>query len=712
MTLAVEDVVEPEVQPDYNITIRNCNSIDETTIKLRHGALNIKYGPNGLGKSTIANALNLRVSAKGTLDDLIPFKYRDDADGPRPSVEGADSIAEVMTFNDEYVSKFVFQQDEVLKNSFEIFINTKEFQDGLTQIESLFEALKQTFADEAEFNAAMSSFAELRDNLNVTKSGALAKTSKAFKGLSVSAKLANIPEDLQGYKKFLEGDDPATWITWQAKGKAYLEASDNCPFCSTPSVDKSVASKVSDVYDSAAVRSLSNLRGVIERLGKYIAPTDLATLHELTTSIAERTAEQESFLVTLRRQVETLLTRLSEVQNLSFHALKDEENVAKILSDLKIELKYLPALKSETTRSVVDLINSKLEDVASQVDQVRRHIGEQKTRVGRLIRSNQDAINAFLASAGYRYTVRIESRDGTYKMLLEHVDAPGHLEAAARHLSYGEKNAFALVLFLHDVLHKNPDLVILDDPVSSFDKTKKFAILYQLFHGKNRIRNTALLLTHDIEPAIDVVLTSNKFDAVDPVVHFLRGRSGKVTEQLINPSDIATFTKVCEDNIASADDALIKCIYLRRLFEVHGSRDVAYELLSSLVHARPVPDRKVSHDEHVPLSEEEVATATEAVRKHIPDFDYATLFSEMSEGSLAARFEATGVGYEKVQLFRIMVALNPEKLRGDDVFTKFVNETYHIENEYVMQLNPREFDAVPEFVIDSCTELINSARAA
>jgi hypothetical protein len=30
----------------------------------------------------------------------------------------------------------------------------------------------------------------------------------------------------------------------------------------------------------------------------------------------------------------------------------------------------------------------------------------------------------------------------------------------------------------------------------------------------------------------------------------------------------------------------------------------------------------------------------------------------------------------------------------------------HIENEYVMQLNPREFDAVPEHVVQACADLL------
>ncbi|RCS94866.1 hypothetical protein CIK61_12365 [Brevibacterium aurantiacum] len=714
MTLTDQQTVMEPASPDLSITIRDCNSIEEGVITLREGSLNIKYGPNGIGKSTIARALTLRTQGDGILDELTPFKYKAVKDGPRPTVEGADSIQSVMTFNDDYVSQFVFQRDEVLKNSFEIFINTEEFREGLIQIESNFEALKQTFADEPEFNEAIAGFTELRDAFNVTKTGAIAKTSKGFKGLSVGGKLAHIPEQLQRYEGFLHSDDPAGWITWQTKGKAYLDLSDNCPFCSTPSVDKVTAAKVSEEYDSAAVRNMSQLRNVIDRLGRYLSERDLETLEELTTSITGLAPEQESFVVTLRSQIETLLTKLSAVKNLSFHALKDEENIAEILSSLKIELKYLPALDSEATQSVVQLMNGKLGDVASQIDDIRRRVGEQKSRVGKLIRANQNAINTFLKSAGYRYTVRIEPRDDTYRMLLEHQDAPGHLEAAATHLSYGEKNAFAMVLFMHDVQHKQPGLVVLDDPVSSFDKTKKFAILHQLFHGKSSLRGiTSLLLTHDIEPAVDIVRTTGQFVATKPVVHFLSGRSGVLSEKIIRPTDIQTFSQVCDDNIRSATDQVVQCIYLRRRFEVHGARDEAYELLSSALHARELPTRKLDTGEQIPLGDEEVEEALRQVKEHIADFDYDQLVAELRvPGALRARFDATTVGYEKVQLFRIMLALSPHSLGGDEVFTKFVNETYHIENEYVMQLNPREFDAVPEFVIAACAELVARSEAA
>jgi hypothetical protein len=79
--------------------------------------------------------------------------------------------------------------------------------------------------------------------------------------------------------------------------------------------------------------------------------------------------------------------------------------------------------------------------------------------------------------------------------------------------------------------------------------------------------------------------------------------------------------------------------------------------------------------------------------------------------NLKARFDATDVGYEKVQLVRVMTELGVVSFEGDKVFSKFVKESYHIENEYVMQLNPQHFDAVPDHIIASCEALIERAES-
>ncbi|OUE18967.1 hypothetical protein BFL36_13065 [Clavibacter michiganensis] len=698
------------------ITIQNCNSISEAVVTLRASVLNIKYGPNGLGKSTIAQALTLQAGEDPSLDLLIPFKHRGASGGPQPKVLGAENIRSVLTFNDKYVSRFVFQKDEVLRNSFEIFVSSPEYEAGLVEIQAIFEDLQTTFTAEAEFVQALTSFTELQSAFNVTKSGGVAKNSRGVKGLSVAAKLHSIPEGLLGYQQFLHSEDPAGWVTWQARGTSFLSLSDNCPFCSSPEVDKTLANKVAEEYESAAVRNMSTLRSTIEKLGRYIESTHLAKLNELTTTIQELSPENETFIIGLRSQVDTLLRRLTGLQQLSFYSLRDEPNIETTLRDLKLDLGSLVALNSTDTKSVAELINAKLDEVASKIGRIKGAIAEQKGRVAKSVKNHQASINEFLQSAGYNYVVKIESHESSYRMLLEHQDLPGHIESAADHLSYGEKNAFALVLFMHHVQQANPDLVVLDDPVSSFDKTKKFAILHQLFRGRTSLRGrTTLLLTHDIEPAIDIVRTgtSRFFEAASPSVTFLTAASGVVSEKPINRRDITTFTEVCRQNVAASADAIIKCIHLRRLFEVSGTKGLEYNLLSSLLHLRNEPTKRTDVGTAVEMTDSEITTASATIQAHISGFEYLDLLTDLqSFSAVKAKYDSTSIGYEKVQLFRILAELRPEQLQRDDIFAKFVNETYHIENEYVMQLNPRDFDAVPEFVLEACTALIEAVDAS
>ncbi|TEA03930.1 AAA family ATPase [Mycobacteroides salmoniphilum] len=690
---------------DLVIEIRDCNSIADAKITLRRSAVNIKYGANGVGKSTIARALRLRTEGDGSLDPLLPFKHRGVDGAPSPAVVGADAIKKVLVFDDDYVSQFVFQPDEVLKDSFEVFINTDEYKHGLAQIDALFQALNDTFSEQEEFLVALEAFKLLRDAFGVTKAGAIAKTCRGFKAIEMGGKMAHVPEPLQGYKQFLESEDPASWITWQARGKSFLDRSENCPFCSSSNLNKQIAKQVSEVYESAAVKNLSALRQMIDQLGDYFEESKRELLRGLLTSLGELSPEQSNFLANLRAQVQTFLGKLTDLRALSFHTLRDADDVNELLLNLKIDLPLLDALDSTKTASVVGLINDKLDEVAGRINELRAELGKQKGRVSDLIKANQDAVNEFLRSAGYLYTVKIEKTEDSYKMIVEHDDSSGHLESANRHLSYGEKNAFALVLFMHHVRKERPDLVVLDDPVSSFDKTKKYAILHQLFHGKNSIREfTTLLLTHDIEPAIDIVLnpTSGQFTMVKPIAHFLQSRAGTVRESLIEKRHISTFSQVCKANIEASSDDVIKCIYLRRLYEAHGELGSEYQILSSLLHLRDIAGTKGPDGEFTPLPAEHFAAGLEQIREQIPTLDYEKVVQELKDPAVVkAKFEATDVGYEKVQLFRVLADKNWAK-SGDEAFQKFVNETYHIENEYVMQLNPREFDAVPEHVVKAC----------
>lgn len=105
------------------------------------------------------------------------------------------------------------------------------------------------------------------------------------------------------------------------------------------------------------------------------------------------------------------------------------------------------------------------------------------------------------------------------------------------------------------------------------------------------------------------------------------------------------------------------------------------------------------------MTPQQKADAQSSIQKIIPDFDYDALIVVVKDDSaMRAKYASSNVGYEKIQLFRIIHGKH-----ADHVIAKFINESYHIENEYVMQLNPHKFESVPEYVIDECDKLLVEA---
>jgi ABC-type Mn2+/Zn2+ transport system ATPase subunit len=694
------------------ITIDNCNSIEKAEVTISEGVLNIKYGPNGLGKSTISRAIVASVANDGSLQNLKPFKYRALTGQHEPAVCGTENIGSVLVFDDAYVSQFVFQRDEVLKNSFDIFINTDAFQTAMQEIEGLLAGIKSTFDGNETLNKAISDLKEVRDAFGITKTGALSKSSKGYKAFGSGNKIENIPIQLKPFEDFIKSAEPATWISWQAKGNAFLYLSNNCPYCASDLQQpdkKDMARQVAKEYDSKTVEHLSTLQAIINRLGKYFEQSCREDLEKITKSKIELSPEGKNFLSALRGDVETLIEKLEGLRSISFFALRDMEKIEDEIAKLKIDLGLLAKLNSADTKSVVDPINEKLQELINRVGELKGKINIHKDHIEQSIRENQKSINGFLKSAGYKYSVAIKSEANSYKMKLMHQDFSEHLESATQYLSYGEKNAFALVLFMHQVLSEKPGLAILDDPVSSFDKTKKFAILNEIFRGKASLRNTTvLMLTHDIEPAIDVIRSvKGLFQHPKPSAYFLVSKDGVVTETEIKASDLQTFAQICDANVRNLSDEVIKCIYLRRHFEILDDLGMEYNYLANLLHGRTTPILKTDSGD-VAMTDEEIAGAVEGIRRFIPDFEYNAVLSIINDKlDMKRRFQTATVGYDKLQLFRVINEVHQTIEDGDEILRKFVNESFHIENEYVMQLNPHTFDNVPEYVVQECDRMIS-----
>ena len=105
----------------YIVKISNCNNIKTGTIEIEKGKLNIKYGINGTGKTTIAKSICFHDS-NNELQNLKSF-FSDEA----PSVEITPELKTVLVFNEDFVNQFVFLEEDIIQNSFEVFLKTPKY---------------------------------------------------------------------------------------------------------------------------------------------------------------------------------------------------------------------------------------------------------------------------------------------------------------------------------------------------------------------------------------------------------------------------------------------------------------------------------------------------------------------------------------------------------------------------------------------------------
>lgn len=685
------------------ITLENCNNISHGEIEIVEGALNIKYAINGTGKSSSAKAITAVVNQDdATLNLLTPYQHLGSTDH-RPTVTGVDSIHKIMTFDEAYIDQYMYQSNDLLKDSFEILVKTPDYDRHIAEIMRLLSEVNASFQSNPDLDSLISAFSDFINGCGKSQSS-IATSSSIYKAFGRGNRITNVPTGLESFSPYLSNTQEATnvkWLKWQADGKRYLDIANQCPFCcGTIEHSRDRILRLSEEYDSKAIEHLNNMLALFEQLLPYFSDTTKERLSQITNNAGNMTTQQKGYLFEIKAQVQSVLESLQGLKRLGFNSFKDVGRVADQLWQYKIDLGLYSHLQSELMHRKIDIINGSLDSVIGSAGRLQGEVNQQKRLIQRTIEENSKAINDFLQCAGYKYAVSIEETPThNYKLLLRPTSSDHEVNAVKSHLSYGERNALALALFMFSALKENPDLIILDDPITSFDGNKKFALLNMLFLSDRCLRNrTVLLLTHDFNTVIDVISTMPYNFNPAPHGAFLKTVNGQLTEQNISKNDIQSFRQIALANLHSDIDILNKCVFLRRLYEAEGNKGFAWNLLSNLFHKRAVPtiqDPVGNRD----MTTQEIAEATREIGRFIEGFDYHEQFMRtQNPDELIATYNRSRSNYEKLQIYRILFNDN----HADAVVKKFVNETFHVENDFLFQLNPSEFDTIPQYIIDQC----------
>lgn len=704
----------------HEIKLENCNNIVQGKISIKENKLNIKYGINGTGKTTISRAI--QYSRTNQLQDLKSYFTEKPA-----KITMSPEFSNVLVFDEEFVNQVVFKEDEVIENSFEIFLKTPNYDIKKTQLDEHLHSLKKIMEEDEEIAELKENLDKINSKFKRTSTGKISNTG-AMKSLLSKQNLYNIPEELNDYKAFFENKDiNIPWIDWKNKGDSY-DVGDNCPYCSDK-LDMPKHTKRKEVFKKTYTKLDSqNLKDVLELLESLQLYINKSKFKELIEFVKSDTPDDiiKAIVEKLITEFDLMISRFNAIKEFGARkvAITDISKLEQQVAGMEFPKALFEIFGGEKIDLIFDKINNNVSTLKSEIALLKREMGELKAVVQATINASQNDINEFLKTAGINYELEINAEDETNSRTILKQCFGGektNVTKIRQHLSWGEKNAFSLILFMYYSQMKNPDLIILDDPISSFDSNKKFAILHRLFKniGKRDVSlvgKTVLLLTHDFEPITDFLVVG-KLSSDNAVASFIWNESGVVNEKTIDvDSDVKLILEECERIAQNTSINIISRIaFLRKLCELNnckGQWENAYQILSCLIHGRDIK-RKIGNNVYVDMELEDKISGINKIKEYINEFDYDNLKDNIyTINGIKSLYENEGNAYLRVQLFRAVCEVaHSDKLKIsplDNAWYKFIDETYHIENDYLHYLDIQKFNIVPSYISVKVDELMKA----
>lgn len=704
----------------YHIKIENCNNIVEGELDIEDGKLNILYGINGTGKTTIAKAIEFSKEPQ-KIEELQSFFTENPA-----SVSINPEIGKILVFNEDFVRNIVFKEDEVIQNSFEVFLKTSKYSQKKAQLDQHLQALHNIMKQDEEIQELQRLLDQIAGKFKRTTNGKLSKTG-VYKSVLSKSNLYNIPEELDSYRPFITNTEiNIPWIDWKSKGDAF-DVGDGCPYCSE-TLNRTVHNQRKEVfkktYKKSDSQNLKDLLDLLENLRIYIKPEKY---DELVSYVKTDVPEDiiSALLEKLLLELDVMLKRFTAIGEFGSRriVLADISKLDQQINEMEIPKSFFEIFGGEKIGNVIKRINDQVTELRSEAAVLKTEMGALKGVMQATIQASQTDINEFLKTAGINYELVILAEDETNsRTILKQCFSEERTDVTKirDHLSWGEKNAFALILFMYYAVMQNPDLIILDDPISSFDTNKKYAILHRMFKniGKRDISlegKTVLLLTHDFEPITDFIVVG-KLGEEKAQASFICNEHGIVKSHKIDAnSDVKLITMECGEIAKNTDINIVSRVaFLRKLSELNGrSGDwgLVYEILSCLIHANEIK-RKIGNNTYIDIAPEDVALGISKIKEYISDFDYNELKNNIyTKEGIKSLYAIETNAYLKVQLFREMneiLSNNEVKItQMDSAWYKFIDETYHIENDYLHFLDIIKFNIVPSYIIDNVDKIVS-----
>ena len=316
------------------------------------------------------------------------------------------------------------------------------------------------------------------------KGNTLKKTSQLQKIIS---SIENI-ENTRIYKEIIAL--PEGKFDWTIQGIKYI-INDECPMCSKKLGKKNLEKFIKyEKFDIKSIKVIKEDKEKYQNITNTVLNNNLSDLRVMSKKIIDMSLACKSFANVMNQMLE-----IKKLNDFSY-------NIKELKFDKELFL-YFPELKI-----VVNRFNNHIEDLRKKYDKA-------KEKTAKILYKKVSNINQIIRLFSIPYQIQAKYNQGkiTEYKLVHNRDSTKN--DSKDKLSSGEKNIIALVLFIF-AAKKNPNsVVIIDDPVSSYDEYRRKQICDLIVNKLNE--QTVLLLSHDCVFAKYAVLEHEKKNNIGKV---------------------------------------------------------------------------------------------------------------------------------------------------------------------------------------------------
>jgi ABC-type lipoprotein export system ATPase subunit len=601
------------------------------------GKTNFLYGISGSGKTSIVQAL-LREDIE--FNKSIGFN-----DTQSILVDGNDlSASEILFFNDDSINSFISNPDLDNMVYDVIFDDMNEINSASKNLDLKLQRLKEKIEF---YNSYYKNLKDIQSSLGAT----LTNNNSELRSTCSLTKLKN--SILNNENKRLLSEIkliPSNKFLWIIQGIDILNNEPNCPFC-LKKINTTRRRKLQQ-YKSFDNKSISSISSNINSINTITSNT-----YDLNNS-----------------GVNLLYREMVKIAN----SVKDFEYIQDFLRKF-----YYDNLLSDTIIEVEvsDYFYEYFKDLKPIITDINRNIQklkqlyfETKSKTNSVLSRRTSKINKLIKSLGIPYEISIKysnKKISEYKLI--HIDENNGNNRTSS-LSKGEKNLISLIFFiLLGSNLKEKKLIIIDDPVSSFDEYRRSTILDYI---KNELKNrTILILSHDPVLAKLAVHKKNKFIGN---IDYFNNLGSTFIIKAITKSDFGNYFDFILERCKLVSNYYQKIINLRLFYEGKYN-DKAYGYLSAILHKYP---KEVINNlllEKEQLEQDILDSILLKTEIKLPFYSDELLINTIDISSLTIIEKA------------IYLRENHRELITDTYVKEEINNLIHINDKLSVCLNPFEF---------------------